>query len=153
MPRVFDKARLKTDCASCDAVCCAAVKLPYPHYPKPARVPCKHLDQANARCTIFDRLEDEGFTVCREFDCYGAGPAVARLFRAMGKNWISHPDVATVQFHTFSLVYFTLVRYLHPDRAIELDVPEAVIEELKPFTDAALDLLEESADPFAAVKP
>ena len=152
MPYVFDKAKLRTDCANCDAVCCAAVKLPYAHYPKPARVPCKHLDQEAACCTVFDRLEAEGFTACRGFDCYGAGPAVAKLFREMGKNWISDPTIATVQFHTFSVVYFHLVKYLHPDRAIEMDVPDDLLAELQPFTDAALQLLAASADPFDAVE-
>lgn len=148
MPLVFDKAKLKPDCANCDALCCVALQLPYPHYPKPARVPCKNLDQACGRCTIFDRLEAEGFDICRSFDCYGAGPAVAKLFRGMGKGWLNDPAVAAVEFHVFAIVYFALVRYLHPDWPMKLDVPEEVLDELAPFTDAALQLLAESADPF-----
>jgi hypothetical protein len=148
-PRIFDKSKLKTDCANCDAVCCAAVRLPYAHYPKPPRVPCKHLDMEKRACTVFSELEARGYDICRGFDCYGAGVAVAELFRKLGKNWTSDPSVATVQFHTFSMVYFTLVKYLHPDRAIAIDVPEEVLEELKPFSEAALDLLAERADPFA----
>jgi len=147
-PRIFDRSKLKTDCANCDAVCCAAVRLPYPHYPKPPRVPCKHLDTEKRCCTVFPELEARGYDVCRGFDCYGAGIAVAKLFREMGKNWINDPSIATVQFHTFSIVYFTLVKYLHPDRAIEIDVSPEVLEKLKPFSEAALDLLAESADPF-----
>jgi hypothetical protein len=148
VPRIFDKAKLKTDCANCDAVCCAAVKLPYAHYPKPAREPCKHLDSGCTRCTVFDRLEELKYDICRSFDCYGAGPVVAKLFREMDRTWSRHPETATAQFHTFSLVYFHLVKYMHPDRAIELDVPADVIAELKPFTEAALQLLAETADPF-----
>ena len=148
MPRIFDKTKLKADCVQCDAVCCAAVKLPYTHYPKPARVACKHLDQGAHRCTIFHRLEAEGFDICRGFDCYGAGPVVAKLFREIGKNWMHNPEIATAQFHTFSLVYFTLVKYLHPERAIEIDVPEDVRAGLEPFTEAALQLLADTADPF-----
>ena len=148
MPRIFDKSKLKTDCAKCDAVCCAAVRLPNAHYPKPPRVPCKHLDKGACRCTVFNELEARGYDICRGFDCHGAGLAVAKLFREMGRSWATHPDSAIVQFHTFSIVYFTLVQYLHPDRAIEVDVPAKVIEDLKPFTEAALDLLAEDADPF-----
>ena len=55
-PRIFDRSKLKTDCANCDAVCCAAVRLPYPHYPKPPRVPCKHLDTEKRCCTVFPEL-------------------------------------------------------------------------------------------------
>ena len=151
MPRIFDKSKLKTDCTNCDAMCCVAVRLPYAHYPKPPRTPCKHLDQTECRCTVFSELETLGYDICRGFDCYGAGVAVAKLFREMGKSWSTHPDIAAVQFHTFSIVYFTLVKYLYPDRVIELDVPYKIIEDLKPFTDAALDLLAESADPFASI--
>jgi hypothetical protein len=151
MPRIFDKTKLKADCANCDAMCCVAVKLPYAHYPKPARMPCRHLDQGECRCTVFSELEERGYDICRGFDCYGAGVAVATLFRKLGKSWINDPETATVQFHTFSIVYFTLVKFLYPNRAIELDVPEKIIEDLTPFTEAALELLAEVADPFVVV--
>ncbi|MBT3916471.1 MAG: hypothetical protein HN731_04760 [Rhodospirillaceae bacterium] len=148
MVRIFDKSKLKTDCENCDAVCCVATKFKLPDYYKPPRTPCKHLDQEHGSCTIFDKLEDEGFTFCRDFDCYGGGLAVSNLFKEIGKNWASDPEIAEVQFHTFSIVYFQLVKYLHPDRAIEIDVPDDIIEELKPFTEQALDMLAETADPF-----
>ncbi|MDP7601977.1 MAG: hypothetical protein QF605_11355 [Rhodospirillales bacterium] len=61
---------------------------------------------------------------------------------------MSDPEIAEVQFHTFSIVYFQLVKYLHPDRVIEIDVPNHIIEELEPFTEQALDMLAETADPF-----
>ncbi len=57
-----------------------------------------------------------------------------------------------MQFHTFTIVYLTMLKHLHPDRAIEFDISEELIEDLKPFTEAALDLLAETADPFAAIK-
>ncbi len=149
MVRIFDKSKLKTDCEKCDALCCVATKFKTANYDKPPRTACKHLDQAQNRCPIFDRLEEEGFTFCRDFDCYGSGHAVTELFKELGKNWMSHPDIAEIEFHCFSIVYFELVKYLHPDRAIEIDVPEHIIEELKPFTEQALDLLAAAADPFA----
>ena len=152
MPRIFDKQKLKTKCAECDAVCCVASRLDLPHYPKPARTPCKHLDIEGGNCTIFDKLEDKGFDFCRDFDCYGGGFAVSEIFRQIGKNWASHPEIAELEFHSFSIVYFHLVKYLHPDSAIEMKVPEDIIEKLKPFTDAALDMLAADADPFEEVE-
>lgn len=149
MPRVFDRSKLKPDCSKCDSLCCVATALPYPDYPKPARVPCRHLDQAAHRCTIFATLEQRGYHVCREFDCLGAGVAVTQLFRKMGRTWQSDASAAAIEFHTFSLVYFALVKYVHPDRAMEIDVPAEAIKDLEPFTEAALDLLADSADPFA----
>ena len=148
MVRIFDKSKLKPDCENCDALCCVATTFKTPNYDKPPRIACKHLDQVQNRCPIFDRLEEEGFTFCRDFDCYGGGPAVTALFKELGKNWMNAPEIAEVQYHTFSIVYFQLVKYLHPDRAIEIDVPDAIIEELKPFTEQALDKLAATADPF-----
>ena len=39
-------------------------------------------------------------------------------------------------FHSFSIIYFHLVKYLYPDRVIEMDDPADIIENLEPFTDA-----------------
>lgn len=150
--RIFDKSKLKPDCTNCDSVCCAAVRLPYRHYPKPARETCKHLDCSTKRCTIFDRLETEGYDACREYDCYGAGPVVASLFRGMGKNWLSDPTIADTQFNVYAIVYVTLLKYMHPEWKIDLDLPVSEIEKLKPFTEAALQLLAEKADPFGAIE-
>ena len=61
---------------------------------------------------------------------------------------MSDPEITEVQFHTFSIVYFQLVKYLHPDRVNEIDVPNHIIEELEPFTEQALDMLAETDDPF-----
>ena len=61
---------------------------------------------------------------------------------------MSDPEIAEVQFHTFSIVYFQLVKYLHPDRVIEINVLDHIIEELEPFTKQALDMLAETTDPF-----
>ena len=152
MPRIFDKSKLKTDCANCDSVCCVVPSLPYAHYPKPPRVPCKHLDQSECRCTVFSELEKRGYSACRKFDCYGTGVVVAKLFRDLGRSWNTHPDTAIIQFHTFTIVYLTMLKYLHPDRAVEFDISEELIEKLKPLTEAALDMLVETADPFAAIK-
>ncbi len=149
MTRIFDKSKLKTDCANCDAVCCVVPSLPYAHYPKPPRVPCKHLDQQKSCCTVFDELEERSYTICRKFDCYGVGVAVAKLFREMGRSWNTHPETAINQFYTFTIVYFTMLQYLFPDQTIEFDIPDDIVENLKPFTEAALDLLSETADPFA----
>ncbi|MAI10461.1 MAG: hypothetical protein CBD27_06625 [Rhodospirillaceae bacterium TMED167] len=151
-PRVFDKSKLAADCDHCDAICCVATKLPHDSYPKPARIPCKHLDPTMKRCSIFETLEHHGFGFCRTFDCYGGGVAVAKLFRELGRNWVSDPTIANAQFDVFSIVYFTLVKYLHPDRNIDIDVPEERIAELKPLIDAALALLAAESDPFKALE-
>ncbi len=64
---------------------------------------------------------------------------------------MSDPEITEVQFHTFSIVYFQLVKYLHPDCVIEIDVPNHIIEELELFTEQALDMLAETTDPFESL--
>ena len=63
MVRIFDKSQLKTDCENCDAVCCVATKFKLPHYYKPPRTPCQHLDQAQGSCTIFNRLDSRSAAI------------------------------------------------------------------------------------------
>jgi len=146
--QIFDKTKLKPDCANCDSICCVALKLPYDHYPKPAGETCKNLDCTTRQCAVFDRLETEGFVHCRNFDCYGAGPVVAELFKGMGKNWLSDRRIANVQFNVFAIVYVTLLKFMRPEFKIELGLEESEVETVRPFTEAALQLLAESADPF-----
>ena len=145
MPRVYDSAKLKIDCAKCDVLCCVAFKLPYDDYQKPAGVACKNLDADKKLCTIHGDLERRAYDHCTGFDCRGAGVAVSKLFRAMGRTWISDPDVATVEFQTFVIVYYTLLREIYPEAKFEFDVVDKLSAKLRadlqPFTDAALDLL------------
>ena len=150
-PRIFDKSKLAADCDRCDAICCVAPKVPHETSPKPSRTTCQHLDPNMKKCRIFNNLELHGYSFCRSFDCYGSGVAVAKLFQKLGRNWVSDPTISDAQIDVFSIVYFTLVKYLHPDRLIEIDVPEHRIAELQPLIDAALSILAKETDPFKAL--
>ncbi len=141
MPRIYDPAKLKSDCANCDALCCIAFKLPYDDYQKPAGIACKNLDENKCRCTIHGELEQRNYSSCTQFDCRGAGVAVSYLFRTMGRTWITDPKVAHVELNTFIIVYYTVLKHLHPDLSFEYDPPKNLPEDIKPFIDAALDLL------------
>jgi hypothetical protein len=90
----------RTDCGSCFGLCCIALAhQPPAGFPafKTVNVPCRHLDD-DFRCRVFARLEEEGFTVCRPYDCFGAGPAVARRMRAEWRDW-TPAMVATAKVH------------------------------------------------------
>lgn len=141
MPRIYDSARLKIDCANCDVLCCVAFKLPYSDYQKPAGVACKNLDDAKKLCTIHGELEGRGYDHCTGFDCRGVGVAVSHLFREMGRTWISDPRVATFEFQTFIIAYYTVLRHLYPDLAFEYDPLKNFPSDIEPFVEAALDLL------------
>jgi hypothetical protein len=145
MDRVFDAAKLQLDCEKCDVLCCVAFKLPYPDYQKPGGIACKNLDETKCRCTVHSDLERREYSSCLQFDCRGAGVAVSQLFRGMGRTWITDPEIATVEFHTFVIVYYTVLKHLYPDVDFEFNVldefPAKLQIDLSPFTEAALDLL------------
>lgn len=78
-----------TDCTRCFGLCCIALgHQPSAGFPavKPRDTACRHLD-ADFRCAAFDRLETFGFTVCRSYDCFGAGPVVADRMRSEWGPW------------------------------------------------------------------
>lgn len=86
----------KADCSRCQGLCCVApghrAGEGFPRA-KPGNLACENLDRSTFRCRIFDRLESEGFTVCRGYECFGAGPQVARW---LGGDWqdLSEEEVA-----------------------------------------------------------
>ena len=143
MARIYDPDKLKIDCEKCDVLCCVAFHLPYDDYPKPAHVPCKHLNEHKSACTIYGELNERGYRSCTGFDCSGAGVAVSTVFRSMGRTWITDPDpkVAKVEFAVFVQTYSMVLRHLHPDARYDFDLPLEPPDDLKPFVNAALDLL------------
>lgn len=81
-----DPDRYRTNCSRCNALCCVVfAHTPWNGFPntKPANTHCRNLTGAN-RCGVFKTLEDEGYTVCRTYDCHGAGPLVSK--------WMKTPD-------------------------------------------------------------
>lgn len=90
----------QTDCTRCFGLCCVALAhAPSAGFPavKPRHTACRHLD-AEFRCSVFDRLEEQGFTVCRAYDCFGAGPVVSDRMRAEWGPW-TPAMVATAHHH------------------------------------------------------
>lgn len=73
---------LRSDCASCVGLCCAA--LPFSRsadFPedKAAGVPCRNL-RADYGCAIHARLAQQGWIGCTVFECFGAGQRVTQSF-------------------------------------------------------------------------
>ena len=93
---------LTQDCASCAALCCAA--LPFDSgaqfaIDKPAAVPCPHLS-TDARCTIHAGLTDAGFGGCVAFTCFGAGQRVTQEMFG-GRSWQDDPILVGPMFNAF----------------------------------------------------
>lgn len=75
--------RYRTDCSRCNALCCVVfAHTPWNGFPdtKTANNRCRNLTDAN-RCGVFKNLEDEGYTICRAYDCRGAGPLVSKWMK------------------------------------------------------------------------
>jgi hypothetical protein len=74
---------LVADCSRCVGLCC--VVLPFQRsadfaFDKAPGEPCRHLADDH-RCTIHDRLLDDGMRGCVAYDCFGAGQSVTQTGR------------------------------------------------------------------------
>ena len=107
--QLIDDSKLTADCDNCLGLCCVA------HYfsvgkeysiNKPQYVPCSNLD-SNYRCSIHEKLDENGMSGCRLFNCWGAGQRACR--RVLNKkNWQKIPGTAQNLFE----IYFKL-REIH----------------------------------------
>lgn len=67
---------------------------------KPAGLPCPNLD-AGMGCSLYGRLEAEGFRGCAQYECLGAGQRVTQeLFG--GRNWRDEPEIAAPMIAAFA---------------------------------------------------
>ncbi|MDA1309515.1 MAG: hypothetical protein O2985_07915 [Proteobacteria bacterium] len=103
--------RYQTDCSRCRGLCCIVfAHAPENGFPgeKPANQACRHLTAA-CRCQVFGALESEGYTVCRAYDCHGAGPLVSAWIDAGG----AAPQIAGTTRATDRLEDFRQLSRLH----------------------------------------
>ena len=94
-------ARLRADCASCQALCCVApafLAVQGFGFDKPAQVPCPLL-RGDHHCSIHARLREEGFAACASYDCHGAGQRTVALFA--GASWRTSENIAARMFNVF----------------------------------------------------
>lgn len=87
----------RPDCSRCQGLCCVApAHRPGDGFPcaKNQDAACGHLDRETFRCRVFDRLELEGYTTCRAYDCFGAGPQVTRW---LSEPWPASPESAAAR--------------------------------------------------------
>jgi hypothetical protein len=100
--------QLEPDCSKCHGTCCRALAFDWPHYKKPAGERCKNLSEDN-RCNIWSQLEQEGFTECRSYTCYGAGQSVAGLIEERHPDtWRTDPVIQNGEMNIFQKVYTEL---------------------------------------------
>jgi hypothetical protein len=101
---------------------------------KPAGLPCPNLD-AEMGCTLYGRLEAEGFKGCAAYECQGAGQRVTQeLFE--GRDWRSEPDLAQPM-----IAAFAAMRQVH--EGLELLVAAGRLDLPASLEAAREDLLED----------
>ncbi|MCR8549074.1 hypothetical protein M4578_14645 [Salipiger sp. P9] len=93
---------LKTDCSKCAALCCLVLAFDKGKdfaFSKNPCEPCRNL--SGHRCSIHDRLTQEGFSGCVAYDCLGAGNRVVQEVFA-GQSWQTDPRLTRVMMEAFS---------------------------------------------------
>ena len=103
------RARLRADCGRCFGLCCVAPAFSASAdfaIDKRAGQACPNL-RRDFRCSIHDRLRQEGFPGCAVYDCFGAGQQVAQVTFG-GRDWRREPAIAGQMFQVF-----TIMRQLH----------------------------------------
>jgi len=94
--------KLKPQCSACCGLCCVEPAFDAAQgfgFDKSAHQPCNHL-RMDHRCSIHDRLAEQGFPGCVSYDCYGAGQRVTqKLFD--GASWRESPERAERMFAAF----------------------------------------------------
>jgi len=84
----MNQPSLLPDCSRCASLCCITLAFDKSNkfaINKEAGEPCPNL-ATNGLCKIHDKLEDQGFGGCVQFNCHGAGQRVTQeVFD--GKSW------------------------------------------------------------------
>lgn len=100
MPALPD---LRSDCSACAALCCIALAFDKGEefaIDKPAGLPCPNLD-AGMGCSLYGRLEAEGFAGCARYECQGAGQRVTQEIFS-GRTWRDEPALAEPMIAAFA---------------------------------------------------
>ncbi|MDX1384189.1 MAG: hypothetical protein R3190_11130 [Thermoanaerobaculia bacterium] len=140
---------LTADCERCCALCCAATSFSAGEdfaIDKAAHVPCPLLT-ADFRCSIHDRLHEEGFRGCAHYDCYGAGQKVVQHTFG-GDDWRARPELATKMFETFMAMRELHELLMYLSEALKLETAKPLWPELRRRREA---LVAESLAPAEAV--
>jgi hypothetical protein len=141
---------LAADCGRCVGLCCVApafVASADFAFSKPAGVACRHLD-ADARCSIHDRLVPSGFPGCAAYDCFGAGQRTVALFGGGGGRSVRMLRAFEVVRQLHELLWYVTDALSRPAAAPVHAALAAARAAVDAAVDAGPDALE-STDPAA----
>jgi uncharacterized protein YjbI with pentapeptide repeats len=147
---------LRADCARCFGLCCVAPAFSVSAdfaIDKDAGQPCPNL-AGNFRCSIHDRLRQQGFPGCAAYDCFGAGQQVSQVSFG-GQDWRRTPGIAQRMFQVFTVMrqlhellwYLSQALALPPARPLHSDLTRTFsqIERLTHSSPDALAVLDAAA--------
>ncbi|MGL5676802.1 MAG: pentapeptide repeat-containing protein [Cellulosilyticaceae bacterium] len=93
---------LHIDCKNCSGLCCVALycsKIDGFPENKDAGVPCKHLE-ADFKCDIHGELIEKNLRGCLNYECFGAGQKVTRMYADKG-GWEQNPSQRAEIYQVF----------------------------------------------------
>lgn len=140
---------LRADCEQCFGLCCVALFFSaaegFPVDKKAGQV-CLN-PEPDFRCSVHDRLGDQGLKGCLAFDCFGAGQKVSMVSFG-GKDWRKLPETAEQMFKVFLVVrqlqellwYLTEALALEPAALIHHDL-SLMLEKTEKLTRLSPDAL------------
>lgn len=143
------RSSLQADCKNCFGLCCVALYFSASEgFPvdKEAGQPCPNL-QSDYCCGVHSTLRELGLKGCSSFDCFGAGPKVARVTFG-GQDWRQLPFSANQMFEVFQIMrqlhellwYLTQSQTLQATRPIH-DALRAMLDETERLTHLSPDEL------------
>jgi hypothetical protein len=137
------KEKLVADCKECEALCCNGPQFDTPTYKKSAGVPCKNLDRRSFKCQIYENRGTLGYEFCQKFDCHGAGQAVTKLFRKLGRNRQDNKFIEKIQYEVFVNTYLYLSEHYYPDQKPLLELNTEIQEDIESFVDKTINMISE----------
>ena len=132
-----------SDCNNCDAICCIALDLVAKDYKKPKNILCHYLKTEKRKCAIYKKRAEHGFSCCIQFECYGAGQAVTKLFHKLYGRKSTSTKIGNLKNDIFVATLLTLGDKLELKYKNKIAVNSNILNALRPFLDAAITLIEE----------
>jgi len=132
---------LSSNCEKCFGLCC--VSLPFAKsidfaFNKDSHIPCKNME-SDFRCSIHQKLRENGFRGCTVYDCFGAGQKVSQdIF--YGQDWKNNLELSIEMFSVFPIIQQIYEMLYYIDEAMNLEISETKLPELNDLFNKLYDL-------------
>ena len=136
------KSKLVVDCDRCDELCFNRTKLETSTSKKMQNKKITNLNNQSNKNHTYHVNEKIGYESNQKFDCHGAGQAVSKLFQNFGNSWKKDEKRTQIQYEIFVRTYLYLSEHFFPDQKPEVLPSKYSHEDLLPFIEAAIDILE-----------